>query len=790
VQQPEFEQYGSPAIAITGVGLVTALGVTAEQTWQAVLAGSSCAGPMPGIESTLPDGADGYQAAELPADYQTDLPRETRYLRWSIESALRDAGLLEARQRQHVAPARRAVALGTTLHGMRAAGRFYRNENTDELRSFLAGDVLFRAIEGFDFAGPATTSCSACSSGLGSIATGATLLATGAADLVIAGGYDPVSEYVWAGFNALRLVADGPLRPFTRDRRGMKLGEGYAIVILERLEDARRRGVPQVHAVVAGFAESADAHHLTQSHPQGAGAAAAMRLAMQRAAVEPASIGLIAAHATGTPDNDAAEHSALVTVMGERLARTPIVAFKTHVGHTLGAAGAAELILSAMALRDRTVPQTLNVEPSQLEFDELQLSQTRRPSVALKHTMNLSLGFGGANACVILSPPPVQTSVNENVAAATRQQDDHNHGREVWITGIGAVLPGAIDRAALLKKLDDDGVAAWQAPPPPLADEEIEQLLTARRTRRMSRYTKLVLAAAQQARGDAGMTDKEPALLAGAGAIIGTTHGSVSFCNDYYRQIVRDGVSAANPVLFAEGVPNVGSAQLSLMLGLTGPCQSIIGTRTAGLDALRLAWLRIAAGQADRLIVGAADEGSALIEAIYTRCGLCGGSGTLGAPYHSTAGFRFGGGGAIAFVLESGDAARARGASGYARIEHAAASCGAPQELPRTLASVLRAASQTPHWIGSGNGTWIDALELNALKRANPNLGGVGGVYRHFGESFSVTSLAGAASVLLRRRLPVSEQITVCERVDQFGVVCTDWQGGVSSAIIRSLDRN
>src|SRR5207247_2511591 len=116
------------------------------------------------------------------------------------------------------------------------------NENLDELRAFLAGDTLRLATSGLQINGGAVTTCSACSSSLSSIALGVTLLQTGQADLVVAGGYDAISEYVWGGFNALRLVAEGPLRPFARDRRGMKLGEGYAIVVLERADDARQRG--------------------------------------------------------------------------------------------------------------------------------------------------------------------------------------------------------------------------------------------------------------------------------------------------------------------------------------------------------------------------------------------------------------------------------------------------------------------------------------------------------------------------------------------------------------------
>ncbi|MGB7157571.1 MAG: beta-ketoacyl synthase N-terminal-like domain-containing protein, partial [Tepidisphaeraceae bacterium] len=132
---------GQP-VAITGMGLATALGLGADETWRAILAGRCGSGPMRGMEQPLPGGCDGCQAPDLPADYEPSLPREARYLRWTIQAALRDAGAGDARSAD---PSRCALMLGTTLHGMRAGGRFFRSENCAELRDFLAGDTLRRA---------------------------------------------------------------------------------------------------------------------------------------------------------------------------------------------------------------------------------------------------------------------------------------------------------------------------------------------------------------------------------------------------------------------------------------------------------------------------------------------------------------------------------------------------------------------------------------------------------------------------------------------------------------------
>jgi 3-oxoacyl-(acyl-carrier-protein) synthase len=214
----------------------------------------------------------------------------------------------------------------------------------------------------------------------------------------------------------------------------------------------------------------------------------------------------------------------------------------------------------------------------------------------------------------------------------------------VLITGIGVVLPGATSLDQLIKLVD--GGVRLQRDTGPIPEEAYQHLVSARRTRRMSEYAKLTVAAATAACGDAGLEPGSPA-LAGAAAVLGTTQGSTNFCEAYYGQIVREGLAAANPALFAEGVPNAAAAHLSMTLGVRGPCQTIIGSRRAGLDALALAASRLVEGRWQRAIVSAAEEHSELVARAYEACGF-------GRPVT--------GAGAVAVLLESEDAAAARGA--------------------------------------------------------------------------------------------------------------------------------
>jgi 3-oxoacyl-[acyl-carrier-protein] synthase II len=768
---------GQPVV-ISGIGLAASLGISAEEVWRGILQSRSSIGVMPALESAPPIDAGGYQAADLPADFASVLPREARYLRWTIQQALADA---RATNVIAFKPDRCGIVLGTTLHGMRGGGAFLRSGDFKYLRDFLAGNTLAAAAEGLGFAGETLTTCSACSSSLASIALAVTLLESDRLDLVVAGGYDTVSEYAYAGFNSLRLVAAGPLRPFARNRQGMKLGEGYGIIVLERAADAARRGISPL-AVILGCGESSDAHHLTQPHPQGAGAAAAIANALADAQIDRGEIGLVAAHATGTPDNDAGEYHAYSAVFGDSLKRVPVVAFKSHLGHTLGGAGAVELILSALALRDQIIPTTVGTEPADVEFADLRLVSGEPRRAAVQTTVNTSLGFGGANACVVLA-----------LRNRKRWTDRAITPCEVCISGIGVVLPEAVGNDAFIRRLNALS-ASITADSGSIPESNYVHLLNARRVRRMSEYVKLTLAAANLAFADAGVRE-DVAFAAACPAILGSTHAGAAYCVSYYQQIVREGMAAANPMLFAEGVPNAAAAHLSLMLGLKGLCQTIIGTRTAGLDALRMAFLRIASGRWDRAVVSAAEEFVPLVNSAYASCQLHAPAATRG-PFAGEHGFAIGCG-AVTLVLESREALERRNGKSRGSVTACAGATLRPNHAPQDIARLLRAIGQPKHLISSADGTWVDQLEAAAIARESPGAI-VSSLAGYFPETFSVGPLAAAAAVLLRRRLPtLSNQpidlpptisaATGNEPIKSVGLVCTGFNGTVAAARI-SID--
>ena len=228
----------------------------------------------------------------------------------------------------------------------------------------------------------------------------ADLIALGRADWALVAGYDALDLHTHAGFGAIRaLDPEGP-RPFAPDRAGMLLGDGFAAMVLEPVERAQAAG-RQVRARLLGYGESADAHHLTQPHPDGLGAALAMRRALAKAGLEPGAVDAIHVHCTATPTNDAAEVAAMRAVFGERLAQVPLCASKPALGHTLGGAGAVEAVISLMLLEHQALLPTLGPHVTDPELGAIEVPRALTPA-ALGVVMSNSFGFGGCNTSLIL----------------------------------------------------------------------------------------------------------------------------------------------------------------------------------------------------------------------------------------------------------------------------------------------------------------------------------------------------------------------------------------------------
>lgn len=401
------------AVAVTGLGVVSPLGWSLNSLWDGLRSGRTAIGPFDRFDHS---GHRTHVAA------QVDLTAEPERLRGKpLRSSLADRFAVAA-AREAIAMAaidvrrreeRTGVYFGTSTGGMletetyfqtllAAAGGRGKPPALSPLASQQSngpGDAVARHL---GVGGPVQTISTACASGAMAVGDAIFAVRRGEVDVAIAGGSDSLCRLTYAGFNALRAVDERPCRPFRANRAGLSLGEGAAALVLEPLERALERGARPL-ALAAGGAASCDAHHMTSPHPEGLGAAEAIRGALADARLDPAAIDFVNAHGTGTPLNDAAECAALVAVFGERAMELPVTSTKSLVGHLLGSAGALEAVATILCLLHGEVHPMPDDGASDPGIS-LRLVLGQPLSLArARHALSTSLAFGGANAALVFT---------------------------------------------------------------------------------------------------------------------------------------------------------------------------------------------------------------------------------------------------------------------------------------------------------------------------------------------------------------------------------------------------
>ena len=397
-----------PRVVVTGAGIVTALGRGWAANAEGFRQGRTAFRPV-----TLFDVSRQRVkfAAEvvLPQDLPASRLGQRRLTRLDRAAKLLLLAAHEAWQQAGWEPSENLpLVLGTTSGGMNLGEAYYRQaiNQPGTHRNQAARAMHYQPqrqaldlADAFGFHGPINIIANACASGANAIGHGFDLLRSGQADRVLTGGYDALSHLVFAGFDSLQALSPTECRPFDAQRNGLALGEGAAMLTLETLEHADRRGAV-ILGEIAGYGAATDAHHLTQPHPQGDAALASMSVAGQQARITPAQIGYLNAHGTGTPLNDSAEAAAINRWAGARAVTLPVSSTKASIGHLLGAAGAVEAVVCLMALREQWLPPTRTLQTID---PACAFPIVRQPTDArLDYALTNSFGFGGANATLIL----------------------------------------------------------------------------------------------------------------------------------------------------------------------------------------------------------------------------------------------------------------------------------------------------------------------------------------------------------------------------------------------------
>lgn len=402
-------------LVITGMGAVTPVGIGVDAYWRALIDGKCGVGPITRFDAS---GLPVQIAAELkgfdPADYMPKQLARTmdpfmQFAFAAAEEALADSALPVGAE-----PDRIGIVMGTAMDGVttvaqtQAAFDAGRRVGPRFVPMTIGNIAAAQIAIAHGIHGPSLTLNTACSAGGDAMMTAAMLLKTGEAEAVLAvGGESILCPIVVSGLSQAKALSrrnDDPehaCRPFDLDRDGFVIGEGGGALVIETEEHALARGA-KIHAVLAGYANTSDAHHVTAPCPDGAGAAACMQRALARAGMQPSDIGYINAHGTSTTLGDKAETLAIKAVFGGRESAPPVSATKSATGHLMGAGGLTEAIACIKAIQDGILPPTLHLDTPDPDCDLDYVPNTARRA-DISAAMSNSLGFGGQNSSIILS---------------------------------------------------------------------------------------------------------------------------------------------------------------------------------------------------------------------------------------------------------------------------------------------------------------------------------------------------------------------------------------------------
>ena len=399
---------GSPRVVVTGAGIITSLGSGWTDNAEGFRTGQTAFRPVTLFDVSRQRVKLAAQV-ELPGDVpihrlsrraQGRLDRAAKLLLSAAEEAWNQSGWTSGEG----VP----VVLGTTGGGMGLGEAVYRQAIRQPLsrRSQASRVVHYQPqrqamdlCEAYGLEGPISIIANACASGANAVGHAWELLRRGQAQRALAGGYEGLSQLIFSGFDSLQALSPTICRPFDAERDGLALGEGAAVLTLETLDYASSRQA-QILGEIVGYGAVTDVHHLTQPHPQGDAALAAMTAACQSAGISPQQIGYVNAHGTGTPLNDSAEAAALNRWAGSRAKTLPVSSTKAGIGHLLGAAGAVEVVICLMALQGRWLPPTSTLRTLEAGCGFPVLRQPMEAKV--EYALTNSFGFGGANASLIL----------------------------------------------------------------------------------------------------------------------------------------------------------------------------------------------------------------------------------------------------------------------------------------------------------------------------------------------------------------------------------------------------
>ena len=403
-------------VVVTGLGVVSPLGMGAESTWAGLLAGVSGAGPITLFDCsrhTTKFACEVKNFDPLAFSDKKEARKMDRFIQLGVAAsdyAIKDAALTFTREESEMV----GVFIGSGIGGFATIEREHTemiNGGPRRISPFFIPSAIINLAAGWvtirtGARGPSSAAATACTSSAHAIGDAYRVIQRGEADVMIAGGSEAaITGLGVGGFNAMRALStrnDAPekaSRPFDKDRDGFVIGEGSGILILEELSRATARGA-KIYCELTGYAMTSDAHHITAPCEDGDGAARVMTKALKDAGIRPDQVAYVNAHGTSTPVGDQIEVAALKTVFGDHVKKLVVGSTKSMTGHLLGAAGGLEASITALAIRDQKVPPTINIDSQDPECD-IDAAREGARSLAIDYALSNSFGFGGTNGALV-----------------------------------------------------------------------------------------------------------------------------------------------------------------------------------------------------------------------------------------------------------------------------------------------------------------------------------------------------------------------------------------------------
>ena len=397
-------------IVITGVGVISPIGNQKDVFWDALISGTSGVSEVNAFDTSVFKVHKGCEVKDFKYDNYSgngssrEIGKGSQFAIAAAKLAIEDSNV----GLNNIDPERAGISIGTTAGEIQILEKvnYVRHEKGDDsvdpglfLKHPCVNMPSNISIE-FGFKGPSTIIPTACAAGNYAIGYACDLIKLGRADIMLAGGSDPFSKVAFVGFSRLNAIAPDICQPFDKDRKGLLVGEGAGMLVLESLEGALARNA-NIYAEILGYGLSCDGYHITIPHPEGDGVTSAMEKALESAKIKPEDVQYMSAHGTGTVANDKAETISIKKVFGEHAKKLAISSIKSMLGHTMGAASAIEAVACALAIKEGVVPPTINYETKDPECD-LDFVPNVKREMQVDIAMNNAYAFGGNNSSLIL----------------------------------------------------------------------------------------------------------------------------------------------------------------------------------------------------------------------------------------------------------------------------------------------------------------------------------------------------------------------------------------------------